>query len=125
MSEHDHQTEVALYGMCVTCARADRAEQLRGTEQRPPIARSDDPWSAKLAAARVEPSRGTRKAAVLALLRSANGSWVDGSDIATADVGGSEGLRRLRELREADGWPIERRPHPTRATSWQYRLCDT
>lgn len=117
MSEHDHQTELALYGQCITCS-------LVGTEQRPPIARNVDPWSAKLAAARIEPTRGTRKAAVLALLRGAHGEWVDGSDIATANVGGSEGLRRLRELREADGWPIERRPHPTRATSWQYRLLD-
>lgn len=32
MSGHDHATEVALYGDCITCARADRAEQLRAAE---------------------------------------------------------------------------------------------
>lgn len=97
--------------------------QRRGTSARPPIVATDDPWSSHVAASRIEPVRGTRKAAVLVALREARGGWVDGSSIATAEVGGSEGLRRLRELREADGWPIERRPSPSSATSWQYRLA--
>lgn len=62
----------------------------------------------------------TRAEQVLRVLQEARGSWVDGTLLATAEVGGSEGLRRLRELREA-GYPIETRKHPTRAIN-QYRL---
>ena len=47
-----------------------------------------------------------RKARVLALLKAHQGRWIKGSAICHPDIGGSEGLRRLRELR-ADGWPIE------------------
>ena len=53
----------------------------------------------------------SRKEQVLERLRRAGGAWVDGSELATPEVGGSEGLRRLRELR-ADGHPILDRPHP-------------
>lgn len=93
----------------------------QATAARPPIVRATDPWTSHVAADRIEPSRGTRKAAVLAVLQAA-GDWVDGSLLTLPNVGGSEGLRRLRELRDADGWPIERRPHPESATAWQYRL---
>lgn len=86
-----------------------------------PIAGASDPATSHIAAERIEPQRDTRKAAVLEYLRAASGGWVDGSDIATAEVGGSEGLRRLRELKD-EGWLIDRRPHPTSATAWQYRL---
>jgi hypothetical protein len=51
--------------------------------------------------------------------------WVDGPSITTPAVGGSEGLRRLRELRE-DGVEIEVRVKPaTRGVALatrQYRL---
>jgi len=64
----------------------------------------------------------TRAGQVLRRLREAGGGWVDGSELATAEVGGSEGLKRLRELR-AEGWPIEERRHPDpRRAVWQYRL---
>jgi len=79
----------------------------------------------------------TRKERVLAVLEAAaaggvvvvNGSqiphdegWVNGHELTRPDVGGSEGLRRLRELK-ADGHDIEMRPHPVHGrTSRQYRL---
>jgi hypothetical protein len=51
-----------------------------------------------------------------------DGQWVDGPEIANERVGGSEGHRRLRELR-ADGWHIEERTHPDPERSvWQYRI---
>lgn len=84
------------------------------------VVRTTDPESAHIAAARIEPKRGTRKAAVLARLQ--QGGWVDGVEIASVEIGGSEGLRRLRELGD-DGWVIEKRPHPQSDTAWQYRLA--
>jgi len=50
--------------------------------------------------------------------------WIDGPDLANERVGGAEGHRRIRELR-ANGYPIERRPHPDqqrRRGIYQYRL---
>lgn len=64
----------------------------------------------------------TRKEQVLAHLQDHRGQWVNGTDLATAEIGGSEGLKRLRELR-AEGQPIERRQHPDRSRDiFQYRL---
>jgi hypothetical protein len=64
----------------------------------------------------------TRQEQVLARLTQANGEWVDGTELANERVGGSEGLKRLRELRQA-GAPIEERAHPDPDRSiWQYRL---
>jgi len=70
----------------------------------------------------------TRRELVLEALKGPNGLggwWVTGPELANAEIGGSEGLRRLRELR-ADGWPIEDRAHPdsTRDVR-QYRLRPT
>lgn len=48
--------------------------------------------------------------------------WVDGHVLCHPALGGSEGLRRVRELR-ADGVDIEKRNHPDRGRSTvQYRL---
>lgn len=48
--------------------------------------------------------------------------WVEGYALCHPAIGGSEGLRRLRELREL-GWSIERRLHPVKGrTAQQYRL---
>lgn len=49
--------------------------------------------------------------------------WVDGWALCHPGIGGSEGLRRLRELR-ADGYTIEMRRHPSpdRQGTRQYRL---
>lgn len=64
----------------------------------------------------------SRKEQVLERLRRAGGAWVDGSELATPEVGGSEGLRRLRELR-AEGHAILDRQHPDPERDIrQYRL---
>jgi hypothetical protein len=65
----------------------------------------------------------TRAQQVLRRLREAQGEWVDGTELANEVVGGSEGLKRLRELRGL-GWDIEERRHPNpRRAIWQYRLA--
>jgi hypothetical protein len=62
----------------------------------------------------------TRKEQVLHRL--AGGDWVDGPELANEQVGGSEGLRRLRELR-TEGAVIEERKHPDSGRDiFQYRL---
>jgi hypothetical protein len=64
----------------------------------------------------------SRKEQVLAMLVRRRGEWVNGTELATAEVGGSEGLKRLRELR-AEGYPIELRQHPDpNRDIFQYRL---
>ena len=68
-------------------------------------------------------TRKTRKQRVLEALR--NGDWMDGYSLCHPAIGGSEGLRRLRELR-ADGHRIEKRLKPDRpegSTVYQYRLA--
>jgi len=65
----------------------------------------------------------TRRQQVLSRLMADFGQWVDGTDLATRDIGGSEGLRRLRELAGDMGCEIDRRPHPdAKVDHWQYRL---
>jgi hypothetical protein len=64
----------------------------------------------------------TRKDEVLAYLTDHIGQWVDGSDLANEKVGGSEGLRRLRELQE-EGHRVSTRKHPDQSRDvWQYML---
>lgn len=64
----------------------------------------------------------TRQNEVLERLE--QGGWIDGTDLANGEVGGSEGLKRLRELRAA-GHAIERRKHPDPERAiWQYRLVE-
>lgn len=66
--------------------------------------------------------RLSRKDKVLTRLRDANGQWLSGPDLANPEVGGSEGLKRLRELR-AEGHDIQKRRHPDRNRAvFQYRL---
>jgi hypothetical protein len=92
---------------------------------------NDGPHSFGYAAPVVMPKReptpvpwNTRRGQVLHRLRLARGEWVSGVELATAEVGGSEGLKRLRELR-AMGYPIEERPHPDAGrSSWQYRIVE-
>lgn len=65
----------------------------------------------------------TRKGQVLAYLRERRNQWVNGPDLATEAVGGSEGLRRLRELRLSGEHDIRERRHPdTQRDIWQYML---
>lgn len=65
----------------------------------------------------------TRRDQVFARLKEANGGWVDGPDLANEQVGGSEGLRRLRELVEDEHVNVRKRRHPDPDRDiWQYRL---
>ena len=65
-------------------------------------------------------STKTRKELVLDFLSSRPNAWIDGPEIANQFVGGSEGLKRLRELR-ADGYDIRTRRHPNPERDiWQY-----
>lgn len=70
----------------------------------------------------------TRKEQVFAILLEHLGLWVDGTMLANEQVGGSEGLKRLRELRadlarEASPYRIQQRKHPDPGRSiYQYRL---
>lgn len=71
----------------------------------------------------------TRRDQVRAYLHARLNQWVDGTDLANEEVGGSEGLKRLRELRtelEAEGrYAIEMRPHPSPDRAiFQYRMTE-
>ena len=65
----------------------------------------------------------SRRDQVLKRLQDANGDWVDGADLSNAECGGSEGLKRLRELRKPEfgGHVIKMRPKPD-SDQFQYRL---
>lgn len=64
----------------------------------------------------------TRRELVLQLLTANVNQWVDGPRIASPEVGGSEGLKRVRELRQ-EGYDIRMRKHPDRRRDiFQYRL---
>ncbi len=73
-------------------------------------------------------SEDTRADQVVMYLKVRKNRWVDGPEISNEKVGGSEGLRRLREKRDglaAEGLKVERRKHPDPARDiWQYRLTD-
>ena len=63
-------------------------------------------------------SRKQRVYDFLAQAKRSGNDWVDGSMISSENVGGKEGLRRLRELR-AEGYQIQMRRN---GRSAQYRL---
>jgi len=68
------------------------------------------------------PEAMTRKDQVLLELQRNVNRWVNGPELANERVGGSEGLKRLRELRQ-DGHRIQQRRHPNPDRDiWQYRL---
>jgi hypothetical protein len=62
-----------------------------------------------------------RKLEVLRALQHANGEWVGGPALANVACGGSEGLRRLRELREM-GYVIEKKKVHPKHNYFSYRL---
>lgn len=67
----------------------------------------------------------SRKDRVFDLLwdrRKLDDPWVVGHEICHPSVGGSEGLRRLRELR-ADGYEIVKRKR-AKGAEWEYRLIE-
>jgi hypothetical protein len=82
----------------------------------PPVVRNNDPPNAHQAAAEIEGYRSTGRELVLQILQDANGDWVDGREFEAA---GSEGRRRVRELRSA-GWFIDARSRGRGV--WEYRL---
>ena len=64
----------------------------------------------------------TRKDLVLKLLMENLNTWIEGPSIASPEVGGSEGLKRVRELRD-EGHHIETKKHPDKNRDiWLYRL---
>lgn len=66
----------------------------------------------------------TRSEQVLAVLRANLNQWIDGNELANEQVGGSEGLRRLRDLKN-QGYLIQERAHPDRTRAiHQYRLVE-
>lgn len=67
-------------------------------------------------------SLSTRRERVLGVLSMKANHWVDGSDLTDPEVGGSEGLRRLRELR-SEGHMIRKRRKPG-GDGFQYRILD-
>lgn len=65
----------------------------------------------------------TRKEQVLAKLKSKAGEWINGTELANEEVGGSEGLKRLRELK-SEGWLIQMRKNPAQGSDqFQYRIA--
>lgn len=72
-------------------------------------------------------STKSRKQQVLDYLRVAkehlgDDYWVNTVDISNAEVGGSAGTSRIRDLRK-EGYVIETRPHPDpQISQYQYRL---
>lgn len=89
----------------------------------PPIVGNEDPSNSHVAAERIEPERGTKRAQVLDYMRARLGQWIDAPELATQDVGGFGGTRRMRELRQM-GWNIETRPKPGVTNTWQHRLVE-
>lgn len=61
----------------------------------------------------------TSKQRVLKVLNS--GKWIDRFTIEDDTVGGTSGMRRLRELR-SNGLNIVKRAHPEYLNEFQYRL---
>ena len=62
-----------------------------------------------------------RKREVYQALVNAKGDWVGGPALANVACGGSEGLRRLRELREL-GYEIEKKKVDPKHNYYSYRL---
>jgi hypothetical protein len=66
-------------------------------------------------------SRETRLIEVAEYLADRVGQWVPGTEFANENVGGSEGRKRMRELRLEHEWDIEKR-RMTGRTQYEYRF---
>lgn len=71
--------------------------------------------------------RRTKREAVWTYLLAHEGEWIDAHILTHPAIGGSEGLRRLREIRASlpPGFRIEKRRKRTEdglTHTWQYRL---
>jgi hypothetical protein len=100
------------------------ARTMRGIQRR--LARTEDPVTSHEAAEAYVAAQAhkTRLGKVAAHLIANVGLWIDAVDFTAPDVGGFAGTRRLRELREEYGWPVETRRKPGSAVSWQHRLTE-
>lgn len=87
------------------------------------IVRANDPVTAHRLAEAYEPTSGTKRDRVARYLIDHLGEWIDAPTFTTEEVGGGfAATRRLRELREDYGWPIETRERPESPNTWQHRL---
>lgn len=62
-----------------------------------------------------------RREKVLHYLLQRHGMWVTGYELTSPTVGGSEGLRRLREIRASGVTQIEMRKRPG-SDAYEYRI---
>lgn len=103
--------EAAAYSAHIPCQKAREGHRR--------LQAGPDPLEPRKSPQRAHRLTGAR-ARVLALLSDLQ--WHDGPQICAPGVGGSEGLRRLRELRQS-GHQIEKRQ--ISPGTWQYRLTET
>lgn len=86
----------------------------------PPIVRRIDRRNAHQAAAQIQPARESCRERVLNLLLE-EADWVPGEII--CEVGGSEGLRRLREWRAmSERYIVLAKPPPSGKGRWWYKV---
>lgn len=85
------------------------------------IVGNDDPQGSHDGAAAIAATRMTKKVRVLTYLRENSHRWVKGHELTAVDVGGTEGLRRLRELR-ADGYEIAQTRAHEDGSTFVYRI---
>lgn len=71
-----------------------------------------------------EPGTKTKRGLVAKLLVTNVGRWIDGNRLSEGELHGSDGWKRLRELRGDYGWSIEERPNPEGYGRFQYRLAE-
>ena len=117
----DQQTELEMAEWSAEMAIRDRDVLRKAIQRAAPSDISDffHPTPAERSKPIVAPiPPGTRQKAILDVL--ADGLWHPGHELTGPKCGGSEGLRRLRELR-AKGYRIEARKIQGRS-SWQYKL---
>ena len=86
-----------------------------------PLPLPDPSSRSRKALARVAPTLKTRRERVLDCLQRGKDQWIPGEVLRSPAVGGSEALRRVRELTAA-GWPIARQPAEGKRTTWVYKL---
>ena len=98
----------------------DRVREIAAATRKETTARFATPIAIETASGPTEPPTHTAAGRVLAHLRTANGRWVDGEELVRPHVGGINGTRRARELRQA-GHPIDIEPDPNDAHRWLYR----
>lgn len=83
---------------------------------------AEGPLTSKIAAERTEVTRQGQLRQTAEFLDAHVGEWIPGTAFNTPEVGGQDGTRRVRELRDDYNWPIENRPMKD-STTWEYRLA--